>query len=114
MALESTTNSDHPSLLLKESKTDWILDAGVALLQACLMRRESAIAGFGAEDEAATRQTLQKEVDEIKSLVESMKPGGAQRSLEWDITMTRIVARKAILTDEDGLWMAARHANGSM
>ena len=113
MALESATTSKHPTPLLRERKTDWILDAVVALLQACVMRRESAIAGLDAGDEAE-RQTLQREAEEIKELVESMKPGGAQRNLEWDIMTTRIVARKAILVDEDGSWMAGRHANGGV
>ena len=114
MALESASTSSHPAPLLRERKTDWILDAVVALLKTCVMRRERAIAGLGTGSPEAERQTLQREADEIKGLVELMKPGGAQRNLEWDIMTTRIVARKAILVDEDGSWMAARHANGGM
>ena len=107
MHLETISTMNHPSRVVEGGKKQIIKEATVLLLQAGVSRRQMLVAHQQVSRSEAEK--LMMEVDEMKRLVEAWKRGGDQECNDWDCTMTSIIARKALMVNEQDAWMTAKY-----
>ena len=105
--LETLSTVAHRSPIVQSEKGKVIKAAALQLLQAGVSRRQDKAADpLTTEVEA---QRLVYESEEMKNLAEGIKAGGEYARSAWDMAMTWIVAKKAIVFDDTEPWMFASH-----
>ena len=106
--LETISSLNHPSPAVAASKKLGILSAAVALLEASASRRKATLRNhFTSSIEA---EKLVKEMESINGLIAAIKRGEDQACNNWEMEMTLIVARKAIIVTENEPWMSTKYA----
>ena len=108
MHLETISTLHHPSRAVEAGKKQVVLGVAVRLLEAAISRRQSLLANEQLSD-SDNAQRLGEEVGEIKRLVDAWRQGGDPASSRWDLAMTSIIARKALLVDEHEAWMTPKY-----
>lgn len=107
MHLETLSTTAHPSPRVQSGKGPVITGAALQLLQAGASQRLGKAADPSTP--VAVAQELANASNEMSRLVEDIKTGGEYARSEWDMAMTRIVARKAVILSNGEPWMSARH-----
>lgn len=107
MHLETISTMNHPSQAVEAGKKQGIMGAAMVLLQAGISRRETLVAQAGVQDVEA--QKLEREVEEMKQLLDAWSQGADPACNDWNCAMTSIIARKALLIDEHEAWMTAKY-----
>ena len=97
--LDTIPSLNHPSSAVAALKKQGILSAAVVLLEATIVRRKAmmtdpSISGIVIE-------SFVKETESINKLIEAIKRGEDDACNNWEMEMTLIVARKAIIVDEN-------------
>ena len=106
--LETISSLNHPSPTVAASKKQGILSAAVALLEASASRRKVTLANpLTSRIEA---EKLATEMESITELIAAIKRGEDHACNNWEMEMSIIVARKAIIVDENGPWMSTKYA----
>ena len=107
MHLETLSTTAHPSPLVQRGKGHAIKAAALQFLQIGVSRkRDKAVNSVISNAEA---ENLKNEILEMTKLVEDIKEDGKFAQSEWNMAMTRIVARKANILRESEPWMHARY-----
>ena len=107
MHLETISTMNHPSRAVEAGKKQLVLGVAAQLLQAAISRRQTLPATKHLSDSDAQR--LEAEMGEIKRLLDAWQRGGDPASSRWDLAMTSIIARKALLVDEREAWMTPKY-----
>ena len=107
MHLETISTVNHPSSAVEAGKKHIVLGVAVRLLEAAVSRRQTLLANEQLSDSDDT-QRLEEEVGEIKRLLDAWSQGGDPASSRWDLAMTSIIARKALLVNEHEAWMTPK------
>ncbi|MCJ1404061.1 hypothetical protein MMC11_007286 [Xylographa trunciseda] len=107
MNLETVSTRNHSSPAIARGKKAGIQTAAVALLQAGVNRRKALVENSSLPKSEAEK--LAKEKQEIEELIDAVKRGDNEVSDNWDMEMTWIVARKAIIVNEGEAWMSAKY-----
>jgi len=105
--LETVSSQNHASPVIALGKKVGIQTAAVALLQAGVIRRKALMENLSLQKFEVEK--LAKEKHEIEELIEAIKRGDSQVSDNWEMEMTWIVARKAIILNESEAWMSAKY-----
>ncbi|MCJ1392252.1 hypothetical protein MMC18_005119 [Xylographa bjoerkii] len=105
--LETLSTYQHPSTEVNSTKYQWTINFMIPLLQSCASSRsakarERRLPWIVAEG-------LLVEVAEINQLIETMKRCKDPKVSEFEVLITRIVARKAKIFAEDGPWLSGWH-----
>ena len=103
MHLETFSTTDHPSVIVEAGKKQVIMGAAVQFLEAGVSRRQGIL--VEAKDSTSEAQNLEKEVGELKRLLEAWKQGEDPACNHWECAMTSIIAKKAIIISEHEAWM---------
>ena len=103
--LETLSTVAHTSPIVQSEKEKVIKAGALQLLQAGISRRQDKAADpLTTEIEA---QRLVYESEEMKNLADGIKAGREYARSAWDMAMTWIVAKKAIVFDDKEQWMSA-------
>ena len=86
-----------------------MLGVAVQLLQAAMARRQKLLAKEHSSDSDDEQRFKEEEVGEIKRLLDAWQEGDDPASSRWDLAMTCIIARKALLVDEREAWMTPKY-----
>lgn len=105
--LKTISTKNHPSRAVEAGKKQEIMGAALQLLQAGVSRRQKLVAE--AQGSGSQALELEEEIEEMKQLVKVWKQGEDPACNRWDFTMTSIIARKALLINEDEAWMTAKY-----
>lgn len=105
--LETLSTAAHPSPRVQSEKGYVIKAAALQFLQAGASRRHDKAAD--PLTPAAEAQELVNASNSMITLAEDIKAGGEYARSEWDMAMTSIIARKAIILSAGEPWMSARH-----
>ena len=105
--LETISTRNHPSPAVAAAKHQVILAAAIALLSSGISRKET----LAADPLTAIYEVekLRKEIAEMTGLVKTIKSGDDMACNHWDMEMTWVVARKAILINQKESWMCAKY-----
>ena len=60
---------------------------------------------------ASEAKELAKDAEKMTKLVDPMKQGDVFKRSSWDLAVTWIVARKAIIVGRDEAWISARYGS---
>ena len=112
MHLETLSTTAHPSPRVQSEKEHVIKGAALQFLQAGASRRLGKAADPSTP--VAVAQELAKASNAMTKLADDIKTGGEYARSEWDMAMTRIIARKAVILSEAEPWMSARHGVDDM
>ena len=107
MHLDTLSTTAHPSPRVQSEKGYVIKAAALQFLKAGASRRRDKAAD--PLTPLAEAQELVNASNAMITLAEDIKAGGEYARSEWDMAMTRIIARKAIILSKDEPWMCARH-----
>ncbi|MCJ1403063.1 hypothetical protein MMC11_006286 [Xylographa trunciseda] len=105
--LETLSTYNHPSAEVKSMKYEWTINVLIPLLQVCATSRSTKAKEPRLPWHLA--EGLHQEVAEINQLVEKMKKGQDPEISEFEVLVTRIVARKAKIFPKDGPWLSGWH-----
>ena len=105
--LETISTKNHPSPAVAASKKLAVLSAAVALLEASVSRVKSMAADPLLPSLQVER--LVKKTESITELVEAIKRGEDDACNNWEMEMIWIVARKAIIVNENESWMSVKY-----
>ena len=112
MHLETISTTAHPSPRVQSEKLHVIKAAALQFLQADATRRQGKAAD--PLTPVAEAQELVKAAKAMITLAEDINAGGEYARSEWDMAMTRMIARKAVVLPEGEPWMSARHGLDDM
>lgn len=105
--LETISTRNHPSPAVAAAKHQVILAAAIALLCSGISRKEIIAANpLTASHEV---EKLSEEIEEMTGLVEIIKSGDDMACNHWDMEMTWVVARRAIIVNQKESWMSAKY-----
>ncbi|MCJ1377687.1 hypothetical protein MMC17_000783 [Xylographa soralifera] len=105
--LETLSTYNHPSAEVNSMKFQWIINFFIPLLQTCASSRAAK-----AKESRLPWNVVEGffiEAAKINQLVETMKNGPDPKVGEFEVLITRIVARKAKLFPQDGPWLSEWH-----
>ncbi|KAL9117371.1 MAG: hypothetical protein Q9187_006092 [Circinaria calcarea] len=105
--IQTVSTANHPSAEVAVIKKFGILQAAVVLLEASLSRRKSIVADPQTSDSEKEKEA--KEIDSITQLIAVIKRGEDHALNIWDMELTWIVARKAIILDVKDAWMSVKY-----
>ena len=109
MHLETLSTLGHPSTTVQDRKTNTVSFGALQMIQAGASRRK--VKAVEHQTSASEAKELAKDAEEMTKLVESMKQGDIFKPSSWDLAMTWIEARKAIIVGRDEAWMSARYGS---
>ncbi|KAI9710158.1 MAG: hypothetical protein M1820_002960 [Bogoriella megaspora] len=103
--LETVSTADHPDPRIAVETKLAIISAATVLLESSINRNQAAVyTASGAE-----KEKLQNDVQAMTSLREAIKRGEGDAINNWNFEMIWIVARKALVLDEEEPWMAKKY-----
>ncbi|MCJ1431978.1 hypothetical protein MMC27_001334 [Xylographa pallens] len=105
--LETLSTYNHPSAEVNSMKYQWTTNFVIPLLQSCASTRSAKAKEPRLPWDVA--ELLAMEAAKIHELVETMKKGPDPKVGEFEVLMTRIVARKAKIFPQDGPWLGEWH-----
>lgn len=105
--VQTVSTVNHPSPEVAAIKKIGILQAAVVLLEASLSRRKGIVADLQTSNSEKEKEA--KEVESITELIAGIKRGEDHAFNIWDMEMTWIVARKAIILDAKDAWMSVKY-----
>ena len=105
--LETLSTTGHPSIAVQHEKTPLIKNTAIQFLHAGASRRQAR--ADDAHTSASESKELVKDAEAMKDLARRLQEDAAGTETSWDLAMTWIVARKAVLFPEHEAWMSARH-----
>ena len=105
--LETVSTQDHPSPLVAAVKKAGILGTATALLKPRLERKSKIAQESPLSSAEKERSAL--EVKEITELLEAVRGGEDDACNRWEMEMTWIVARKAIISSDYHSWMTMKY-----
>lgn len=105
--LETVSTRTHSSPAVAAGKKPAIFSAAVVLLQESALRRKRIVADVSTP--SCESEKLLIEIEEIEKLIEAIKCGEDQACNNWEIELTWIIARKALLVNNGDGWMSAKH-----
>lgn len=103
--LESLSTYQHPSPEVKSLKNQWSTTVVMQLLQSGAARRSILLKE--PEISSSEAEQLEREIAEMNQAIQTVKR--ERNSGESEVTVTRIVARKAMLFGKEDLWMSKWH-----
>lgn len=106
--LQTISSHNHLSPTVAATKKSGILSVAIVLLEASLSRKKAMAADSLTSSQEVEK--LDKDVTSISELIEAIKRGEDHACNNWDMEMTWIVARKAIIVDDNGSWMSAKYS----
>ena len=111
MQLETIATTNHRAPLVNAMKQDQILSGAVILNQAGISRRLACASD--PNKTIAEVEQLKIEVAQMEELIEAIEQGQDPACSNWDMEMTRILARKVSVASRDGEWMSVRRSDCS-
>ncbi len=105
--IETLSTYHHPSPEVRQFNKQWQTTVLVQLLQSGAARR-SALAKEPGTASVVSEQ-LEQEILAIEGFAQKVKSGELTSHGGIEVTVTRIVARKAMLFSKDDLWMSQWH-----
>lgn len=105
--IETISTYRHPSPEVREINNQWQTTVLTQLLQSGAARRSALAAEPGTP--SAVSERLKKEMLEIENFMQTAKSGEVTSNGRIEVTVTRIVARKARLFSKEDLWMSQWH-----
>ncbi len=105
--IETVSTYHHPSSEVRQFNAQWQTTVLVQLLQSGAARRSALANEPGTA--SAVSERLEQEILAIEDFVRKAKSGELTSNGGIEVSVTRIVARKAMLFSKDDLWMAQWH-----
>ena len=105
--LETLSTTGHPSNTIQDEKTFLIKNTAIQFLHAGASRRQAR--ATDAHTSASESKELVKDAEAMKDLARGLQEDDAGIETSWNLAMTWIVARKAVLFREHEAWMSARY-----
>lgn len=105
--IETLSTYHHPSPEVRQINNQWQTTVLVQLLQSGAARRSALAKEPGTASVVSER--LEQEILAIEEFVQKVKSGEITSNGGIEVTVTRIVARKARLFSKDDLWMSQWH-----
>lgn len=105
--IETVSTYQHPSQEVRQFNNQWQTTVLVQLLQSGVARRSALAREPGTAPVVCER--LEQEILAIEDLVRKVRGGELTANSSIEVSVTRIVARKARLFGKDDLWMAQWH-----
>lgn len=94
--------------MVQAGKKAGVISAATVLLESSISRKKAAALSFSASTVDA--QVLCKEIESMEELLEAIKRGEAVNK-DWNLELTWIVAKKAIVLKNDEAWMSIKYAS---
>lgn len=105
--LESISTYQHSSPEVKSLKNQWTDTVVMQLLQSAASRR--SVLAKAPETSSSEAEQLQGDISDLNQAIQTVKREMNTGVHETEATVTRIVARKAMLFGKDDLWASKWH-----
>ncbi|MCJ1312095.1 hypothetical protein MMC25_005769 [Agyrium rufum] len=105
--LQTVSTAQHPDPLVAYAKKFAVISAASVLLEASIGRKQAELANGSTL--ASSKTQLEQDVQQMSGLLDAIKRGEGDAINGWDFEMTWIVARKAMVLDQNTPWMAAKY-----
>jgi SAM-dependent methyltransferase len=103
--LETISTAHHSDPQVAVGKKFGVISAASVLLESSINRNKAA----AESATGALKEKLERDVQAMTALMEAIKRGEGDAINNWDFEMTWIVARKALVLDEEEPWMAKKY-----